>query len=79
MKDIGHTFSIDNHLIPDSFIDWYVSLGNNTPTMKNDITVISKVIKNGTMNPEFIFKDDQLKHIITPVLLLWGNDDTFGG
>ena len=30
LRDIGHTFSVEKQLIPESFIDWYVSLSNHT-------------------------------------------------
>ncbi len=78
MKEIGHTYSIDNELIDNAFIDWYVSLCNNTETMKNDIAIISQVIKKGEMNPEFMLYDKEIGRINIPMLWLWGEDDTFG-
>lgn len=79
MKDIGHTFSINNNRISETFINWYVSLCNNTDTMKNDIAAIGQVLKKGEMNPDFIFYDSKLKNILHRVLILWGYEDTFGG
>jgi pimeloyl-ACP methyl ester carboxylesterase len=79
LKKLGHTHSINNNLVPEVFIDWYVSLFNNTDTQKNDLSLINKVMSKGNMNPEFILYDSEIEKINHPILLLWGKDDPFGG
>jgi len=78
-KELGHSYSISNNLIPEVFIDWYVSLFNNTNTQKNDISLISKAMPAGKMNSEFILHDNEIEKIPQPTLWLWGLDDPFGG
>ncbi len=79
MKDIGHKYSIDHNLIPEIFSEWYVSLCNNTDTMKNDIAVINKTFAGGKMDPQYILYDRDIAAIYQPTLWLWGKDDPFGG
>jgi pimeloyl-ACP methyl ester carboxylesterase len=79
MKDIGHTYSVENNLLPEVFIDWYVSLCNNTDTMKNEVAVLSKVLSGGKLHPEYVLPDHEIQKITKPTLWLWGEDDPFGG
>lgn len=79
MKEMGHRHSIDNGLLSDSFMQWYVSLCNYTDTLKNDFHMISKVIKDGDQNPEFLLRDSEIEQLQMPVLWLWGKDDGFAG
>jgi 2-hydroxy-6-oxonona-2,4-dienedioate hydrolase len=79
MKELGHGYSINHHLIPEIFIEWYVSLFNNTNTQKNDISLTSKVVHGGKYNPAFILHDHEIEKISRPTLWLWGKDDPFGG
>ena len=79
MKEIGHTHSIDNGLIKGFFMDWYVSLCNNTDTMKNDFEAISLVVKGGKQNPEFLLRDSEIEKLDLRTLWLWGKDDGFAG
>lgn len=79
LKEIGHTKSIENGLLPDTFMDWYVSLWNNTDTIKHDFEIISKVTKGGKQNPEFLLRDNELEGLNVRTLWLWGKDDAFAG
>jgi pimeloyl-ACP methyl ester carboxylesterase len=79
MKNIGHTHSIDNKLFPDFFMEWYVSLCNNTDTMKYDFDAIARVIKGGKQAIQFELTDEEIAKLETRTLWLWGKDDTFAG
>lgn len=79
LKEIGHTHSIEKGLLSDSFMEWYVSLCNHTDTMKYDFDAISKVVKGGKQNPEFLLRDSEIEQLRMPVLWLWGKDDGFAG
>jgi pimeloyl-ACP methyl ester carboxylesterase len=79
LKEIGHTHSIDNKLLSDDFMDWYVSLCNNTDTMKYDFKAIALATKNGKQNPAFELRDEEIAQLETATLWLWGKDDAFAG
>jgi pimeloyl-ACP methyl ester carboxylesterase len=79
LKEIGHTYSIDNGLLDDNFMDWYVSLWNNTDTMRHEFDAISKVVKGGKQNPLFELQDEEIAKLQTSTLWLWGKDDAFAG
>ena len=79
MKDIGHTYSVENGLLSDLFVEWYLSLSNHTDTMKHEVANINKILTNGKMNPEYILRDEDISKITRPTLWLWGEDDPFGG
>lgn len=79
MKELGHTHSFDNKQITDIFMDWYVSLSNNTDTMKYDFDAIGRVVKGGEQNPQFELSDEEIAKLQTSTLWLWGKEDVFAG
>jgi pimeloyl-ACP methyl ester carboxylesterase len=79
MKEIGHGYSIERGRIADFFMEWYVSLWNNTDTIKNDFDLISKVVRKGQQNPEFVLHDHEIEKLGSRSLWLWGKDDAFAG
>ncbi len=79
MKEIGHTHSIEQGKIADFFMEWYVSLWNNTDTIKHEFDIISKVVRKGKQNPEFILHDSEIEKLGNKTLWLWGKDDAFAG
>ena len=79
MTDLGHKYPIEHRAIPNSFINWYKSLFNNTTTQINEIGMITKAYPTGKVNPSFILSDEELETIREPMLLLWSKDDPFGG
>ena len=79
MTDLGHKYPIEHRVIPNSFINWYKSLFNNTTTQINEIGMITKAYPIGKVNPSFILSDEELETIREPMLLLWSKDDPFGG
>jgi pimeloyl-ACP methyl ester carboxylesterase len=76
---LGHGYSVTNRIIPEVFVDWYVSLFNNTDTQSNDMSLASKSFHAGNMKPEFILHDTVIENISQPTLWLWGKNDPFGG
>ena len=79
LREIGHTHSIDNKLLADDFMEWYVSLCNNTDTMKYDFKAISLAVRDGKQNPEFELPDEEIAQLEITTLWLWGKDDAFAG
>ena len=79
MTGLGHKYSMERHVIPDSFIRWYISLFNYTQTQINEIGLITQAYPLGNANASFMLSDKEIETIKQPVLLLWSNDDPFGG
>ena len=78
VKGLGHRYSLEHQLLPHKFIDWYISLFNNTRTQINEIALITSIYPSGKLIPSFGLKDEELEKINQPVLLLWSSDDPFG-
>ncbi len=79
LKEIGHTYSVENSLLSERFVEWYVSLSNHTDTMKNEVANINQVLAGGKMHPDFVLPDQDIRNISCATLWLWGEDDPFGG
>lgn len=78
MKDMGHTYAMDHHLISEAYFDWYASLCNHTITLKNDLIAINKIMAGGKVDPQYFLTEDEVAKIATPTLWLWGKNDPFG-
>lgn len=78
MKEIGHGYSIDQQIISDDFINWYVDMCNHTPTLLNEMAMIGMVIDKGGFRDEFILLDEEIANLQNEVLFLWGEEDVFG-
>ena len=79
MTGLGHKDLMEQEVIPKSFIDWYISLFNNTQTQINEISMITKAYPLGHANPSFILSDEEIEKINKPMLLFWSKHDPFGG
>jgi pimeloyl-ACP methyl ester carboxylesterase len=78
LSEMGHNYAIHENLIPEIFVEWYISLINDTYTMKNELSLIGKAYPHGKINPQFILHDYEIEKINLPALWLWGRNDTFG-
>ena len=78
-QEIGHTYAIEQGKVADAFIAWYVHLMNDTDTLKNDSRVIHELVPGGSLNPQYVLPDREIRKLTMPTLWLWGEDDPFGG
>ena len=62
-------------LIPEEFVDWWISLGRDTDTMINDRELVRRGLTFRGMRPELIIPDDQLQRLPHPTYVYWGEDD----
>lgn len=80
LRQIGHGKTIDAGGISADFMQWYLSLQRDTPTMRNDLhTIGSLVSPTGKMHPALMLSDDLLGRVEVPTYFYWGADDPFGG
>ena len=79
MIGLGHRYSIEQQVITTAFINWYISLFNNSRTQVNEISMITKAYPLGKARPSFMLSDEEIESIEQPTLLLWSTDDPFGG
>lgn len=77
LMDMGHTPEVINSQIPKEYFNWYISMCNNTITLKNDLQVINKAMKGGKVDPQYYVRDYELLKIKAQTLWLWGNNDPF--
>lgn len=80
LRQIGHGKTIDAGGISPEFMQWYLSLQRDTPTMRNDLhTIGSLVSPTGAVHPALALTNERLGRIDVPTHFFWGADDPFGG
>jgi pimeloyl-ACP methyl ester carboxylesterase len=75
LRDSGHGASLDAGRIPDAFIDWRKAVSNATRAMRNERTMIRRLVRGSGWAPGFAFSDADLGRIEAPVLLVHGGAD----
>lgn len=71
LRQIGHGHSLDNDLLPERFLDWYLDLLTHTDTMRNDGRGISKLASAaGRWHPAMSLLNDVLARVTAPTYFL---------
>jgi pimeloyl-ACP methyl ester carboxylesterase len=80
LRQAGLRRAIDTGRLDQVALDWCVSLLRDTDTMRNEVGVARLVVLpiRGA-NTDVVLGPELLARITTPVTLLWGDDDPFGG
>ena len=78
LRGSGHGPSLDDGRIPDAFVDWRVSLSNDTASMRNERDMVRSVVRGDGWMPGFLFDDTDLGSIEAPTLMVYGTADQVG-
>ncbi len=78
MRQSGHGASLNGGLIPDEFIEWRVTLGRETDTMRNERNMIRALVSGREYRPGLTFVDSELAAIEQPTLYVYGTADPVG-
>lgn len=78
-RQIGHGASIDAGRIPAAFFDWYLALQRDTPTMREELTFLRRIVTVRGFRRESYLGREELAAVHVPVRLVWGSADAFGG
>jgi pimeloyl-ACP methyl ester carboxylesterase len=80
LREVGLRQALEAGRVSDETIDCYHSLLRDTPTMRNDIAGAPSVIRPiRGLDERVLLSDDVLGRVRAPVLLLWGDEDLYGG
>ncbi len=80
LRQIGHGKSVDAGRFNPAFMQWYLSLQRDTPTMRNDMQMIGSLVSvTGSVHSELALPADLLRRADVPTYFYWGVDDPFGG
>jgi pimeloyl-ACP methyl ester carboxylesterase len=78
LRGSGHGASLGARRIPDEFVDWRISLTNDTASMRHERDMVRSIIGRTGWRPGFAFLDAQLGRIGQPTLLVHGTADPLG-
>jgi len=78
MRQSGHGASLDAGRIPDAFVDWRVTLGRDTDSMRNERDMVRAIVSGRTFRPGLTFDDAELAGIEQPTLFVYGTADPVG-
>jgi 2-hydroxy-6-oxonona-2,4-dienedioate hydrolase len=76
---LGHRAALDDGRITAQDLDAYLALVRDTDTTRNELAMGRALIRPLGGVEGMLLRDDVLASIRTPTLLLWGENDPFGG
>lgn len=79
MRQTGHGDSLDAGRIPDAFVQWRLSISNDTSTMVFEREMVRAIVDRSGFRPGVALTDDQWAAIRQPVEVTWGAEDPAGG
>ncbi len=80
LRQVGLRAAIDSGKFDDVMLDWFVSLMNNTDSLRNEIRSMPRVITPiAGLNQAMLLERSLIEKITMPVKFLWGEDDPNGG
>ena len=77
-KQVGLKRAIENGTFDDDMIAWSIAVMKHTETFRSEILNNPFISLRG-LNPEVLLTDEELARLRSPVLLLWGEEDTNAG
>ncbi len=78
LRQNGHGTSLDEGRIPDAFIDWRLSVSNDTPTMREERALVKAIVGREGFIPGLVIEDQDTAAIRRPLLMVWGSHDHVG-
>jgi pimeloyl-ACP methyl ester carboxylesterase len=79
LKQIGLRAAVESGRFGPEALTWFVSLQRHTPTMRNEIDALPRLMTMRGMNESLLHPAALLASISRPTLFLWGRDDPQGG
>ena len=76
---LGHRAALEDGRITQEDLDAYLALVRDTDTMRNELAMGRALIRPRGGVDGMLLPADLLRSITTPTLLLWGENDPFGG
>ena len=77
-KQVGMKRAIETGTFDDEMIAWSIAVMKHTETLRSE-TLNNPFISLRGLNPEVLLTDEELARLRSPVLLLWGEEDTNAG
>ena len=77
-KQVGLKRAIENGTFDDDMIAWSIAVMKHTETFRSEMLNNPFISLRG-LNPEVLLTDEELARLRSPVLLLWGEEDTNAG
>ena len=77
-KQVGMKRAIETGTFDDDMIAWSIAVMKHTETLRSE-TLNNPFISLRGLNPEVLLTDEELARLRSPVLLLWGEEDTNAG
>jgi len=74
----GHGASLADGRIPDEFVAYRVSLGNDTAAMRHERSMVRHLVRGRGWREDVPFDDEALSRIAAPTLFVWGTSDDVG-
>ena len=77
MKSMGEGHLVESERVPEAFIDWWIALGRDTDTMRNEREAIRSGASWRGAARDLLFADESIQSLEHPMYFYWGADEPF--
>jgi pimeloyl-ACP methyl ester carboxylesterase len=77
MRSMGERHLVESERLPKAFIDWWIALGRDTDTMRNEREAIRNAVTWRGPPKDLLFTDESIQSLEHPMYFYWGADEPF--
>ena len=77
MRSMGEGRLVESGRLSDAFIDWWIALGRDTDTMRNERDGIRNGLTWRGPPKDLVFTDESIQSMEPPTYFYWGADEPF--
>jgi len=77
MRSMGERQLVEAGRVPETFIDWWIALGRDTETMRNERESIRNAATWRGLPRDLLFTDESIQSLEHPMYFYWGADEPF--
>jgi 2-hydroxy-6-oxonona-2,4-dienedioate hydrolase len=78
LRSNGHGVGLDAGRIPEEYVEWRVSLGRETPSMRFERDMVRSLLAGKQWKPGLTFTDEEVGRLQHPTLMIYGSADPVG-
>jgi len=77
LRSMGEAHLVESERVPEGFVDWWIALGRDTDTMRNEREMIRSAATWRGMPNDLLFADEDIQSMKQPMYFYWGADEPF--
>lgn len=75
LQALGEQEALRQQRIPEAFIEWWLSLVRDTPTLRHERSLLGRGLRGTAVRPDYLLDHERLRTLEIPLYVYWGTSD----